>query len=254
MTIESPNASHLPSLCRLWREAFGDGDTFLNDFMREAFAPDRARVILENGEAVAALYWLDASLGGRPVAYLYAIATAKSHRGRGLCARLLADTHAQLSARGYAAALLVPSEPSLFGFYARFGYVPCAPMQMLSVAASDEPITLRRVGAEEYGRLRAALLPQGGVLQEGGALRFLETQAELFAGEDVLMAVRRESDGTLFGIELLGNAARAPQALCTLGVSHGSFRVAGGETPFAMLRALTDEPITPPTYFALAFD
>ena len=253
MTIESPTPSRVASLRSLWKEAFGDGDAFLDTFFATAYSPSRTRCMVEGGEVVSALYWFDVSLDGKRLAYLYAIATRKTHRGQGLCRRLMDDVHARLKKAGYAGTLLVPSEPSLFDFYARMGYEPCAPMQTLVCRAEGEPIALRRVDGEEYGRLRARLLPLGGVVQEGESLRFLEKQEELYAADGLLVAAHRKR-GQLLATELLGDPALAPRILATLGADEGRFRLSGGDAPFAMLYRLSSKDFPPPTYFALAFD
>ena len=255
-TIDRPTPELLPSMRTLWLEAFGDEDGFLDTFLKTAYEPARTRVLAEDGEVLSALYWLDASIGGRKLAYLYAVATRKSHRGQGLGRRLLEDTHTHLAALGYAGAILVPSEPSLFDFYARFGYAPCAPMQTLVCEAAGEPLLLRRVSGEEYCRLRERLLPRGGVCQAAEAMRLLEATATLYVGEDCLVAVTAvtKEGARIVATELLGDVSLAPRILQTLGASEGRFRIAGGDTPFAMVRPLTDEPIPTPQYLALAFD
>lgn len=254
MTIEYPLAAHLPSLRSLWKEAFGDGEDFLDRFFGVAFAPDRARCVTDaDGEAAAALYWLDATLEGKRIAYLYAIATRRAYRGRGLCRDLMRDVHALLRARGYAAALLVPSEPSLFDFYAKMGYAPCTPMQTVTAEAADGSLTLRRVCAEEYGELRRALLPPRAVGASREMLALLGEQEELYAGEELLLAAHRE-DGALVATELLGDPRRAGELLKFLGLTRGKFRVAGGETPFAAYLPLSEDAPDAPLHFSLAFD
>ena len=57
-----------------------------------------------------------------PAAYLYAVCTAPALRGRGNCRLLLQEAEQDLKRQGICAAVLVPAEESLFGFYARFGY------------------------------------------------------------------------------------------------------------------------------------
>ena len=252
MTIDRPHAGLIPSLRRLMREAFDDTEAFLDDFFAVAYSPDRARCAVENGEVIGALYWFDAEIEGRRLAYLYAIATAKSHRGQGVCRRLMEDTHAHLQALGYDGALLVPSEPSLFDFYARFGYVPCAPMHVMTCEAAGEGVAVRRVSAEEYAAYRTSLLPRGGVWQDGVSLRFLETQSDLYAGDGFVLAVQKEADA-LIANELLGDASVAPRVVRALGFRDGRFRLAGGE-PFAMICPFGGAAIPAPTYFALAFD
>lgn len=251
--IEAPNPSLLPSMRALWREAFGDGDAFLDTFFETAYSPARARCIVDGGEVVCALYWFDVALDSKKLAYLYAIATKQTHRGRGLCRRLMDDVHARLKKKGYAGALLVPGEPSLFDFYAKMGYEPCAPMQTMTCKAEGGAIALRRVDREEYGRLRARMLPLGGVVQEGESLRLLEKQETLYAADGVLFAAHKKGD-CLIATEFLGDTSLAPQILTTLGATEGRFRIAGTDTPFAMLRKLSQKDFPPPAYFSLAFD
>ena len=181
------------------------------------------------------------------------VATRASRRGERLAGRLLEDTHAHLAARGYAGAILVPSEPSLFDFYARFGYTPCAPMQTVVCEAAGEPLTLHRVSGEEYGRLRDSMLPQGGVRPGGAAIRLLEATALLYAGENLLVAVSRSGE-QIVADELFGDVTLAPRVLGTLGAKAGRFRIAGGARDLAMARPLTDAPLPPICHFSLAFD
>ena len=101
MTIDAPKPFHLPSLKALWKEAFGDTDAFLDTFEKSAFSYHRCRCVTDGDTGAAALYWFDCSYEEGRIAYLYAIATAKSHRGRGLCRALMEDTHKHLKKMGY---------------------------------------------------------------------------------------------------------------------------------------------------------
>ena len=83
MTIKRP-ASLLP-LRELWKEAFGDSDDFLDSFFGAAFSPERCRCAEEEGKLLGALYWFDVQVRQQKYAYLYAIATAKDSRGKGVC-------------------------------------------------------------------------------------------------------------------------------------------------------------------------
>lgn len=251
--IRAPKQSDREALRGLWKEAFGDSDDFLDLFEQTAYSPERARALFCDGDLSAALYWFDCECEGEKIAYLYAIATAKSQRGRGLCRALMEETHAQLRDRGYAAAILVPSEPSLFGFYEKLGYKIATQVREFSCRADGTPIKLIRIGAQEYAKLRRSLLPEGGVVQEKENLSYLAAQAELYRGEDFLLAVRREAE-RLFGIELLGDESAAPRIVRALGKERGSFRTVGAERDFSMLLPLDDKKTRCPTYFGLAFD
>lgn len=251
MIIDHPNAAQSNALRELWQEAFGDSDAFLDCFFRTAFSPARCRCAAIDGALAAALYWFDCEYAGEKAAYIYAVATGKDYRSRGLCRALMTDTHDLLARRGYAGAILVPGEAGLFRLYEKLGYTTCAYVREFSCAAGAAPIPVRAIGPAEYAALRRQFLPPGSVIQEKENLAFLETQARFFAGEGLLLAASRE--GTVLHCpELLGNANAAPGILAALGCTEGRFRSPGGEKPFAMYRPLN--PIPAPGYFGLAFD
>ncbi len=251
MRIELPTKEQIPSLRALWKEAFGDTDAFLDTFFGTAFSPERCRCICEGDTAVAALYLFDCLCAGRRTAYLYAVATARSHRGQGLCRALMEDTHAHLRKEGYALAVLVPGEKPLFGFYEKFDYRPFGGIRTFSCKAAEETIPLCEIGIEEYAHIRRRLLPPNAVLQEGENLAFLKTQASLYKGDGCLLAASKNGR-FLRGIELLGESTVAPHIVRTLGCKTGTFRTPG-EEPFAMALPLAaDAPA--PEYFGLAFD
>ena len=253
MIIDAPKDTQAYERKALWQEAFGDGEAFLNTFEKTAFSPDRCRCAVVDGNLAAALYWFDCSCHGRQVAYLYAIATAKRFRGKGICRALMQDTHNLLAERGYAAALLVPGEDSLFSFYEKMGYRLCSHIGEIRCSATQGPLDIREISSEEYAALRRKLLPFGGVIQENENIRFLEAQAAFYAGEKFVLAARREKD-VLYGVELLGDVTVASAVTGALGCDKGRFRTPGGKTPFAMCCALGDNDFPPPAYFGLAFD
>ncbi len=235
---------------RLWQEAFGDTDAFLDLFSSTAYAPQRSRTVTIDGDLAAALYWFDCSYDGKKIAYIYAVATARAYRGQGLCHRLMEDTHLQLKEQGYAGAILVPGSKALFELYAGMGYVTCSYMRTLCCQAQGE-VECREIGKVEYAVMRRQMLPPGGVVQAGENLDFLEKQAQFYAGPGFLLAARKE--GTcLHGLELLGDVQAAPAIVAALGCESGEFRTPGSEQPFAMYYPLRDD--TAPTYFGFAFD
>lgn len=252
MIIDRPTPELLPALRTLWREAFGDTEEFLDAFQRTAMSADRCRCAVVDGQLAAALYWFDCSHNGRPVAYLYAVATAKAFQGRGICTALMKDTHRQLERLGYEEAILVPGDAGLARMYGKMGYRVCGGVRTFVCGAAPEDVQLYRVDKEEYARLRRQLLPEGSVVQERENLDFLATMADFYAGPGFLLAAVKEGD-RLEGIELLGNDAVAPAILEALGCGEGSFRTPGDE-PFAMYLPLGNSKLEPPTYFGLAFD
>lgn len=250
MKIDHPTFAQVPGLRRLWQEAFGDSDAFLDGFFDAGFSPRRCLCVTDD-EPVAAVYWFDCRFAGEKIAYLYALATKKSHRGRGIAWALVEETVCQLEKEDYAGALLVPGAPELFAMYEKMGFTHPLTVDTFEVAAGNAPIALRKVTPEAYSAIRKRYLPAGAVVQEEQNLRFLGRCAQLYAGEAFLLAANVE-DGALTAMEFLGDRAAAPGILAALGAKSGVFRTAGQEKLFALYRAITDAPA--PTYFALAFD
>lgn len=253
MNIDAPSSAHIPQLRSLWKEAFGDTDEFLDIFERTAFSADRCRCVTENGDVVAALYFFNCSYSGERIAYLYAVATAKKYRGRGICRALMEDTHQHLEMLGYRAAILVPGSKELFDFYRKMGYEICSHIGEIRCFAADNGTTVRQIDSSEYAKLRRQFLPKNGVVQEEANLEFLKEQAAFYTGDRFLLAARSGKD-TVYGLELLGDNDIAPEIVHSLGYSKGVFRVPEGDKPFAMYYPLGDENIVPPSYFGLAFD
>lgn len=249
--IDKPTPEQLDGLRTLWVEAFGE-PRFWDAFFAEVFSADHCRCLSEDGVVAAALYWLDCELSGRKLAYLYAVATRRVYRHRGLCHRLMADTHSHLREAGYSGTLLVPEHPPLRQLYAQLGYRDCTAICEFACDAGPEAIPLRRIDRAEYAARRRALLPPGGVTQEGGNLSLLTLSAGLWAGDGLLFAASQEG-GTLLVPELLGDPSAAPAIVRALGCTRGQFRAPGTQTPFAMFRPL-EENAPSPGYFGLAFD
>lgn len=217
-----------PRLRRLWKENFGDSEVFIDLFFRSAYAPERSLVLIHQEELVGAGYWLDCSVAGKRLAYLYAITIDSRYQRQGLGTQLLKAMHDRLARQGYAGALLVPGSRELRGFYARLGYRTCAHRPMPHGPIPDSPVS-----PGQYARLRRALLPTNGVIQEGENLRFLAGQAAFYADGSRIAAVSTQ-DGRC--LELLG-----PEQVNTA-------------EDYAMLLPLGQEQLPEELYFAFGFD
>ena len=251
MTIKPPKTEDISGLRRLWQEAFGDTEEFLDHFFGTAFALARCRCVMAGGQVAAALYWFSCEAGGQPIAYIYGVATSRKFRGQGLCRRLMADTHQHLKNLGYAGALLVPGDETRRQMYRAMGYADMTGIRRLSCEAGA-PAPMETIDAKQYAALRREALPGDAVLQEGENLRFLEKIAQFYRGEDFLLCAVKE-ENRLVALELLGNAAAAPGILAALGCEEGIFTVPGEDEPFAMGIGFADD-FRKPSYFAVAFD
>jgi len=251
MKIDFPVPKQGMELAGLWQEAFGDSMEFIEGFFCTGYSPSRCRCLTVDNKIAAALYWFEVTYAGQRFAYLYAVATARAHRGKGLCRKLMEQTHRDLAKLGYAGAILMPAGPGLRGMYAKMGYRECSPLEEFSCRAGDA-VDVRAIDAKEYTQLRRAFLPEGGLIQEGENIAYLQTYAALYAGNDFLLAAVHEAD-RLFGVELLGNKAAAPGILKAMGYERGTFRVPGAGVPFAMAIGLKENAEIP-SYLGLAFD
>ena len=248
MNIDHPASGLIPQLKALWKQAFGDTDAEIDYFFRVGFSENRCLCAVIKGQVAAALYWFDCTVWDKKVAYLYAIATEKSFQRQGIAGKLIRHTHRHLQESGYAGAVLVPSEESLFRFYTRFGYAAFGGIREFTCQKADAATPLSKISKTEYAALRKTYLRQGGVLQEGVLLDCLE---DFYAGADFVLTASQRN-GNLFVPELLGNAEKAPHILTALGFSQGLFRTPGSQQKFAMFCPFTDIPA--PTYFGLALD
>ncbi len=251
MTVDKPDKSQIEKLRLIWREAFGDTDEFLDTFFETAFSPERCACIIKDGDVLASLYWFDCLCRGEKTAYIYAVATAKAYRNKGLCTKLMEYTHKKLADCGYKCVVLVPGEKSLFEFYEKIGYKTFGYIDEKEYRAGDGTIPIERIDKNEYAKARKKLLPEGGIVQERENLDFLMTQAELYKGDGFVLASRWEKN-SLYGIEFLGDTNIIPHILNTLGCDCGVIRMPGSSREFAMYYPLNEGII--PVYFGLAFD
>ena len=252
MIIDRPQPGDIPALRRLWKQAFGDTDAFLDSFFAVGFSPDRCRCLWGKDTLAAALYWFDCSWEQKPIAYLYGVATDENYRGRGLCRALMEDTHNHLRACGYEAAVLVPGTKDLFSLYEKMGYQTFGYVQEFSCEAGGAPLPVEILTAEAYAKRRTAMLPAGAILQEGVLLDFFQTQGAFYAGQDLLLAATITGD-ILVAQEYLGDPGAVPGILMSLGVARGQLRSPGKAKPFAMCHNLQKQNKMP-EYFAIALD
>lgn len=237
-------------LRRLWQQAFGDTEEFLDLFFDRAFSPQRCLWCEDDGQVTAALYWLDCSYRGQKTAYVYAVATDRDHRGRGLCRSLMERLHGLLRSWGYAGAVLVPGAPELAGLYEKLGYRFSGGSREAEYLAGAEPVSVKPISRDAYQILRRKYLPPDSVIQEGENLELLDALGAFYALEKGCLWISQGPDGSAAG-ELLGDPSLAPGILRTLGMDRGRFW-GPGNTPFAMFLPLDDLP--GPAYLGFAFD
>lgn len=247
MVFRNAAASDRPALTRLWQEGFGDPVAFIDLFLESGFAPERSLVAELDGEVAAMLYWFDCTLGSDRYGYIYAVATDPRFQGRGIASMLMAEAHGLLARQGYTGAILSPGSESLFRFYGRMGYETCGWVAQ-SMVCAGAPVPVRQISVEEYAPLRARMLPDNGMVQEGANLAYLSRFAKFYTGEDFLAAVAGCSVA-----EFLGNEARIPGLLGALGLESAQVRRPGSDRPLVMGLRFDGEKF-PAVYFGFPFD
>ena len=238
----------IPALRRLWQEAFGDPDSYLDLFFSTAYRPERCMVLAEENQILAAAYWLTCRLGEDKLAYVYAVAVKVTSRGRGLGKRLMAALEAHLARENWAGVLLVPGEESLRRFYVNLGYFTISRHHRFT-AAPGVPVPIRALSPAEYAEARRELLPENGVIQEEENLEFLSKLAKFYRGDGFLAAVTAEGCP-----EFLGDARKAPGLAAALGREFLPLRTPGGNTPYAMGKSLSPTPLPRELWFGFGFD
>lgn len=238
----------IPALKKLWQQAFGDTEAFIDGFFRTGFSPSRCRCLYDGDRLTAALYWFDCVCRDEKLAYIYAVATDESYRGKGLCRQLTWETHRHLQSQGYAGAILVPAQPGLFDLYEKLGYRPCCPMDSLTVQAAGNA-ELTPISPIRYINARSAFLPPDAVTPRNG-LDFLLTYNGFYEAEGCIFCAAREKE-TVYFQEFLGDPQKLPAITAALGGTTAKVRLPG-TTPFAMYYPLTNAPA--PSYFNLPMD
>lgn len=235
MIIDAPRKKDLPALKAIWQEAFGDNEVFLEGFFQKGFSPDRCRCLFMEDRPVAVLYWFDCFLDGKKLAYIYAVATDKAFRGRGLCRQLMDDTHRHLKNTGYSAATLVPENQELSSMYKNMGYIPFCPMEYMGILAGDPPVPVEEISVSEYFSLRKKYLPENGISQDSAA-PYLSTFTDCYRIENGIACLSMEYT-TLYFQEYLGNPKDLPGILTTLEAKNAVLLQPGGD-PYAMYFSL----------------
>ena len=246
-----PKAADPTALIALWMEAFGEEKEEVLPFFRDIYPLCQAWTCMEGETLCAMAYALPHTLvTGKthlPAAYLYAVATKKEYRGRGLASRLLGEMEAALKEAGIAGLLLVPANAELFAFYGKLGMQPFSYRGWQTVTA--KPGTVRAVPAAEYAEKREAYLearphnlPPVQVLERYG----------LYAWETGICAVEKTPQGARFR-EILGDPAGAGAVLAHLGEAEGRAHLPAGDTAYAVAKPLCKQ-FPREGYFAFAME
>lgn len=124
---------------QLWREAFGDEEAFIDQFLLGYYRSERMMRIEQEGELACMLHLIPFQSVSGPLCYLYGVATARKWQGKGLATRLMQEAMTRIRQEGYHAAFLIPTpgEEWLRAFYGQFGFVEERPVRFHSPDGFD---------------------------------------------------------------------------------------------------------------------
>ncbi len=219
----------------LYDEAFPGEDARFTEALFALGYPKHLVAMGEGSELASMLFALPYDIvtekGRMQANYLYAVATARAHRGRGYAKKLLK----RVADRGIPV-FLRPMSPSLFDFYKAAGFTPFSPYrEWQGNAESDDAVGFTALSKEEYLTARDTFLqpPYCRMTTDFLSLSFSLGGA---VGLDGRFAALYERNGdTVFFKEWWGDPALAPQATGFLGAAKFVARTPDKDgTPFGM--------------------
>ncbi len=264
--IRFADARDTEAIRRIWSAVFtADTPAERDAFLSIVNLSEECVVVCENGEPISMAFFLPAVLRVHGTAYtaryLYAAATLPAYRGKGIFSVLLNTALSALKGRGIDACFLNPAQPSLIGFYERFGFKPTFFSRTLSGEASEEQGAFTPLSAEKYLSRRQTLLPSDFVAWDDRLLNYALSYATPIGIAEHACALCVKRNGTLYVFELLGVLPDEQAAVCGALAQHcccDEFRArVFSETGdcFGMLLPLAENiTLNTSPYMGLAFD
>lgn len=264
--IRFADARDTEAIRRIWSAVFtADSPAERDAFLDTVHLSEECVVACENSMPISMAFFLPAVLringNAYTARYLYAAATLPAYRGKGIFSVLLNTALATLKERGIAACFLNPAEPSLVGFYQRFGFEPAFFSRTLCGKTSLVSLSFTPLSADEYLSLRQTMLPPDHVVWEDRFLRYAASYATPIRIGDGACALFIKATNTLRVIELLGVPPEQQVSVCGALAQHQGCDTfcarVFSETGdcFGMLRPLDRRiPLKSAPYMGLAFD
>lgn len=163
MRTRKTTPADIPALKALWREAFSDPQQDIDEFFRTLY-PDAAGFCAEDesGAPVSMLFALPQTIvkGEKQckAAYLYAVATKKEYRGKGLCKAVMAHAEKELRKRYVDALLLSPASEALADLYAQLGFTRQTGARRIITDCGKKKGQAAEIGVQDYAGLRETAL------------------------------------------------------------------------------------------------
>ncbi len=254
--IEFANESDVISITELWKEAFGDEyediKRYLDIYLKYVL------VYRENGKVMGMLSLLPVEKNGDKGRYIYAVATFKECRGKGISTKLLDYTKQFIKSANEKFCILVPASESLFEFYKKRGFktVSCIKRAEFNIGdLNKSDLSVEKITADEYAELRNKYLSQYNLVK--WSVSELENISMLYGGSFYKIC---EIDAAYFAVK--NNDTLYIKELCCKNIDEAAaaamqndrckkvFTVSDGNSPFAMIYPGKYENV----YFNIALD
>ncbi len=246
ITVSFANKSDKLALKRLFLNCFDDTLGFVNMLFEHHFIPENTVVAKDGDQIVGEALMLPCRAEGRDCYYIYGVCTHPEMRGQGIGSKIVSFARdAAISSGG--ACLLHPENESLFGFYEKLGFSPCAYVREISVTPTAEPVALLPVSPQEYTAYRNELFAdKNPVLWDEDAVEYALKQETFFGGkyfkfetEIGVQTVLCGKDGSEIYIKETTAKEEALDALCT-----AVLKAFGGESVTVLLPGKVTDKVT----------
>ena len=122
--IRKATCSDIPAFKKIWKDVFGDTDSFINWFFTQRFVPHMSFVYEKNGQIASLMhtYPIQVRLGNKTASAVMVsgVATLPDFRGQGLMHKLFLYAQQELSKEGHYLCYYYPANPD---FYKSLGHV-----------------------------------------------------------------------------------------------------------------------------------
>ena len=167
-TVRQPKIEETPALKSIWKTVFGDPENDIDKFFETYFEP-KMSAVADNGSGITAAGYLlpvghirceDFRI---PCGMVYAVATLPEYRDHGFATAVVSELISIGSDAGYKAAVLRPSDESLFEYYSvhtsfKEWFFAGERKLKRTAKAFEDKTELTPVSPEEYTLLRESLL------------------------------------------------------------------------------------------------
>lgn len=225
----------------LWRECFGDSDAYVDMYLSSHDISRHTLVFIDGVRPVSMLSMLPMTVvtpgGILPARYIYAVATKREYRGRGISSKMIRFAHQHMKAAGMKLAVIVPASTELYRFYEKLGFSTAfysgrAVVRAADIKAYDGSFAINDATEQEFMNIRESAFGQRTmfVRWDGDALSYRMTETAFYGGETLTIraqdscaiAVCRREGSAVVVKELALHNMKAELAISLLHHKYGA--------------------------------